>query len=292
MRVIPNELQAHIAGGVTTLCRLLKIVLRDGRAFGATTLDRNINYRGLIYYAGNGFDSSIIASDNEFSVDNAESTSLFAADIPGITSEMAMRGELDGATWEMMIINYNDLTMGHILLDAGDIGEIRSVRETVFIPELLSYSARLHQTIGHVDSRTCRAIFGSELGTQTGCGVNANVLWQSGTATSVSLDEPHISFLSSGVSSVPVTVPVWRLRWVSGDNVSERLYQVEAFDPITGQITLTEPLAFMVSVGDAFEIRPDCDKRYSTCRTVYFNSIEFKGENLIPTGEASDTPNV
>ncbi|WP_299589781.1 DUF2163 domain-containing protein, partial [uncultured Microbulbifer sp.] len=71
MRQIPPALQAHLDSGVTTTCKLLKITLSDGRQFGAATLDRDVVYEGLTYYAQNGFDSSIIASDTSFDVDNA-----------------------------------------------------------------------------------------------------------------------------------------------------------------------------------------------------------------------------
>ncbi|WP_444934970.1 DUF2163 domain-containing protein [Microbulbifer sp. JTAC008] len=289
MRYIPGALQAHYDSGVTTTCRLLKITLADGRVFGATTLDRNVEYNGIIYYAQNGFDPSVIASDTSFDVDNAEGYSLYSTDVPGITVEMAERGELDNAEWVMYEVNYRDLSMGAIELDGGDIGEVKTVRNTVFIPELLSYMMRLRQSVGHVDSVTCRAIFGTDANSQTGCGVNADALWQSATVTAVNSDEPKVTYLVDDIASLSTTANRWRVRWKTGDNVSARLYQIEAVDTATGQITQIEPLPFAVEVGDELEIRPDCDKQYTTCQ-AYGNSLDFKGENLIPIGQASDTP--
>ncbi|WKT59101.1 DUF2163 domain-containing protein [Microbulbifer thermotolerans] len=290
MRNIPPALKAHIDSGCTTLCRLLKITLEDGREFGITTLDRNVEFQGVTYYAQNGFDPSIIATDTSLGVDNAEGYSLYSVDVPGITAEMAQRGELDNAEWVMYLVNYKDLSMGAVVLDAGDIGEVRTVRDTVFVPELLSYAMRLRQSIGHVDSRTCRAVFGTDPNSQTGCGVNADSMWVSASVAAVSTDEPKVTFIADDVSAVPTTPATWRVRWISGDNVSSRLYQVEAMDAGSGQITLIEPLPFVVQIGDQFEIRPDCDKWFETCRDVYSNEINFKGENLIPVGQASDTP--
>jgi len=287
VRNIPAALKAHIDSGVTTLCRLLKIRLEDGREFGMTTLDRDVEYQGLSYKAMNGFDTSIISTDESFSVDNAEGYSLFAAYVPGIEADMVYRGELDNATWEMMIVNYSDLTHGHILLDRGDVGEVKAVRDTVFIPELLSFTARLRQTIGLVDSRTCRARFGSPANSQTGCGVDAEALWESHTVTAEASEEPNVTFFSNTVAGI---TPPARVKWTGGDNTSTRLYQVEVVDESTGQITLLEPLPFPVSINDTFDIRPDCDKRFATCRDTYDNMLNFKGENLIPTGEAVDTP--
>lgn len=290
MRNIPPALQAHINTGCTTLCRLLKITLQDGREFGMATLDRDVDYNGTTYYAQNGFDPSIIATDTRFGVDNGEGYSLYSVDIPGITAAMAARGELDGAEWVMYMVNYKDLSMGAITLDAGDLGEVRTVRDTVFIPELLSYAMRLRQSIGHVDSITCRAIFGSEANSQTGCGVDAEALWEAATVAGVSADEPKVTFTAGDLSAVSIAVPHWRVRWTTGDNVSDRLYQVESLDTGTGVITLIEPLPFPVQIGDELEVRPDCDKLFATCRDVYGNELDFKGENLIPVGQASDTP--
>lgn len=290
MRNLKPALQAHIDTGVTTLCRLLKITLADGRVFGMATLDRDVEFGGITYYARNGFDPSVIATDTSLGVDNAEGYSLYSTDIPGITVDMAQRGELDNAEWEMYLCNYKDVASTASILDAGDIGEVRTVRDTVFVPELLSYSMRLRQSIGHVDSRTCRAIFGSELGTQTGCGVDAEALWQPATVASASGTEPKVTFIADDISTVPTAPPRWRVRWTTGDNVSARLYQAESLDPISGQITLIEPVPFVIQPGDDFDVRPDCDFLADTCKNIYDNYLEFKGEDLIPTGQASDTP--
>ncbi|MCW1937504.1 DUF2163 domain-containing protein [Pseudomonas sp. MDMC_285] len=53
-RRIPPALFAHLQQPVTTVCRLLRITLSDGRVFGVTTLDRDVTYQGLTYSALNG----------------------------------------------------------------------------------------------------------------------------------------------------------------------------------------------------------------------------------------------
>ena len=149
MRHRPPALLAHLQQPVTTICRLLRILLSDGRVFGVTTLDRDVTYQGLTYSALNGFDTSIIATDTGLSVDNAEATALVSATVDGITAAMAAAGELDNASWELYIVNWADLTMGHIVLDAGDLGEparaalprYRSLRATGQHPGRRSVSA-------------------------------------------------------------------------------------------------------------------------------------------------------
>ena len=282
MRNLKPALVAHLQTGVTSTALLYKFILADGRVFGCASIDRDVEFDGLIYHAQNGVDKSIIASDTSFSVDNGEGYSLYSTDIPGITAAMALRGELDGAEFEIYLCNYFDVDNTASLMDAGDVGEVKTVQNTVFIPELLSYMMRLRQSIGHVDSRTCRAVFGTDANSQTGCGVDADALWQAAAVASAAADEPKTTFLAVDISTVPTVVPRWRVRWTSGDNVSSRLYQVESLDTVSGQITLLEPLPFAVQPGDEFDIRPDCDHLPASCKHYGNYQLNFKGEDLIP----------
>ncbi|NWA25516.1 DUF2163 domain-containing protein [Pseudomonas gingeri] len=286
MRLIPAALKAHLQQSVTTTCRLLKLRLQNGQVFGLTTLDRNVDYEGLTYVAMNGFDPSVIATDTGLSVDNAEATALLSVDVPGITLEMALAGELDDAEWELSLVNWADLGMGRLIIDAGDIGEVSVVGESIYIPELLSYAMRLKQAIGQVWSRRCRATFGTPAGSQTGCGVSADGMWKTGKVTGVS-DEPRVVFADSTLAMDPPPVP-GRLRWTSGPNKSTRLYQVEAYSAASGTIALLEPVPFVIAAGHQFEIRRDCNKSPSFC-TAYGNYINYKGEPYIPVGDGLET---
>lgn len=291
MRKIPAALRAHLQQPVTTTCRLLKFTLSDGRTFGITTLDVGLTYEGTVYSAVNGFNTSVIASDTGLSVDNAEALALLSATPQGITAGMVVAGELDNAQWRMLLVNYRDLSMGHVVIDGGDVGQVALQDGMAYMPELLSYAMRLRQSIGHYDSRTCRAIFGSEPNTQTGCGVDANALWETHTVTGVG-DERRLVFSASGLIGHAENLVPGRIRWVTGDNASVRLSQTEAFGDGTGTVSMFESLAFDIQLGDRFQIRPDCTKLPAQC-TAYGNFLNYKGEPLIPVGDGVEvlTPN-
>lgn len=291
MRKILPQLKQHLAQNVTTTCRLLRFTLVDGRTFGLTTLDVPITYDGVFYSAVNGFNSSVIASDTGLSVDNGEAMALLSATVPGITAGMVVAGELDNAQWRMLLVNYKDLSMGAAVLDGGDVGQVTLRDGMAYMPELLSYAMRLRQSIGHYDSRTCRAIFGTPPNSQTGCGVDAEVLWETGAVTGVG-EERRLVFSSSALVGHTENLVPGRIRWNSGDNQGVRLYQIEAFGDGTGTISLFEPLPFDVQLGDQFQIRPDCNKLPSQC-AAYGNFLNFKGEPLIPVGDGVEvlTPN-
>jgi uncharacterized phage protein (TIGR02218 family) len=291
MRNLPSDLNTHLQGSVTTTCRLLRFILKDARIFGMTTLDRDIDYDGVVYYGINGFDPSNIATDTGLSVDNSEVKALLSAEIPGITTQMVMAGELDDAEWEMLLVNWADLTMGHMIIDAGDVGEVKVVDDIVYMPELVSSTMRLRQSIGHVWSRSCRAIFGDPADGQLGCGIDATALWQAGVVTGIGVDARQV-FADSSLLIDPAPIP-GRVQWLTGNNTSSRIYQIEAYSSTTGTIGLLEPCAFDIVVGDTFRIREDCDKQPSTCKNTYDNWLNYKGEPLIPVGDgvAVLTPN-
>lgn len=257
--------------------------MTDGRVFGLTTLDVSLAFEGVTYSARNGFNSSVIASDTGLSVDNAEAMALLSTSVPGITAGMVVAGELDNAQWRMLLVNYKDLSMGAAIMDGGDVGQVELRDGMAYMPELLSYAMRLRQSIGHYDSRTCRAIFGTEPNSQTGCGVNAEALWENATVTGVG-DEKRLVFSSTNLIGHSENLVPGRIRWTSGDNQGVRLYQIEAFGDGTGTLSMFEPLPFDVQLGDEFQVRPDCNKLPSQC-AAYGNFINFKGEPLIPVGD-------
>ena len=281
MRIIPSRLQTHLESGVTTTCMLLKIKTKSGDTFGLTSHDKDITYGGVTYSAVNGFDRSTIATSTGYDVDNAEGYALLSADIPGISLTDAKAGKLNDAQWQMMLVNWADLTMGAVVFDSGDIGEVTVTDNAIFAPELLSYVSRLKQAIGHVDQRRCRAIFGTQPNQQTGCGVDVTGMWTTHTVTTQTTDSKRL-FIATGLiggSYYPA-----RVQWLTGDNASSLIYQVEYFDSASGMLGLFEPVPFNIEVGDTFKIRPDCAKSVAACK-AYGNFLNYKGEPLIPVGE-------
>lgn len=282
-RTVPTALQTHLDGAVTTTCRLLRIQLRDGRVFGVTSLDADVTYndgRGSITYSANqGVDPSALSSDSDLSVSNAEAQSLLVTTGSGITEAMIEAGELRDAEWTLYLVNYRNLANGHAILGAGDVGEVTKRWGLVWMPELLSYSVRLRQPIGTHWSRTCRAIFGSAAEGQTGCGVAADTLWVSGTVSGVGAETDRV-FTGSVVAGAFVP---GRVEWVSGQNVG-RIGIIDSFT--AGTATLANAMPYPIVNGNTYRIRPDCARTWAAC-TAYGNQLNFKGEPLIPSGDAA-----
>lgn len=293
-REIPSDLAVHLAQPATTTTRLLKISLKDGRVFGLSMCDRDIDYDDgsgspsgtVTYVATNGFDSSTFAADTGYSVSNAEGYALISDDVEGIEVEDIQAGALDDAEWICYLVNFEDLSMGHVVLDAGDVGEVKTKFGMVWMPELLSYIMRLKQPIGSVWSRTCRAIFGTPANSQTGCGIDTTLMWTYGEVDSVGSETNRV-FTGSDlptISEMSEIVP-GRVQWLTGKNAGHE-YGVEEVD--ADEVTLDETTGFAIEVGDTYRIRPDCAKRFvEDCIGRYSNGPNFKGEPHIPVGDGS-----
>ncbi len=289
MRRIPAALLDHIQQPVTTLCKLLKLTLVDGRVFGLATLDKDIDYQGVTYKSINGFDASNIQSSAGLTVANTEAAALLATEIaPGITFAMASAGDLDNARWSLFLINWASPDDEGIILDSGDVGQVKITDGQVYTPELISFAMRLKQTIGQVWSRRCRATFGTEASSQLGCGVDASSMWTDCTVTDVNADDQFRVF---GDSVNIISEMGWpaRIQWVTGNNASvNRLYQLEAYNIDGGVVALFEPTPWAIEVGDEYRIRRDCAKSPNACKS-YGNFINYKGEPYIPVGDGLET---
>ena len=291
-RDIPIVLQSNLDETVQHTTRCVRFRLSDGTTLGFTQWDRDIDYDHddgygeTTYSASQGIDPSTLATDVDYSVANAEGRILVNTTLVGLTLEMVESGALDDAQWDMFLVDWRDPSPGTAaLLDSGDLGEVRTEDGLVIIPELLSYGMRLRQMVGHVWQRPGRCIFGSPADSQTGCGVDAEALWEEGEVTAVGAETDRTFSGDTGMYFPG------RLEWLTGDNAGTKRYATESVSDLSssgGTVTLAETTPFVIEVGDTYRIRPDCTKLKDGdygC-DYYENWPNFKGEWTIPVGDA------
>lgn len=286
MRLIPSALQSNLDGDVQYTTRCVRFRLKSGQVLGFAMLDTDVTYDHgdgygpTVYSASQGIDPSMIASDVNFSVSNAEGRILVTTTFTGLSIEMVEAGALDDGEWDCFVLDWRAAVTGSaLLLDAGDLGEVRTEDGMVIIPELLSYAMRLRQIIGHVWQRPGRCIFGTPAASQTGCGINADPLWEPGVVVSTGAESDR-TFTGDIAASYP-----GRVRFTSGPNAG-RVYAVESVDGMT--ITLAETTPYAISTDDEYDHRPDCTKLKDGALGCdsYGNWPNFKGEWTIPVGDA------
>lgn len=309
-RHIPSALQSHLDSGQTTVTFLLRIdpVQPGFSSYGITELDRDVTYDDgqseLDYLSPIGMIPSAIAASSDLSVDNAEFAHLLPEyDVP--VSEADIRaGAYDYARFSVYLVNYEALSMGHVELLSGTIGQV-SIRDDglSFVNELRSLSARLKQSICEKDSLTCRATFGSQpAGSAINgpierfpCGFDATALLEAGTVASVGLESTLTFTLDSFAHPADYLAP-GIVKFLTGLNAG-RTFEISS-NTAGGEITLAHETPFPISAGDTLVYRRDCNKHARDAGKGCISHwgadwvLHFRGEPDIPIGDAGamETP--
>jgi len=268
------ELHAHRQQQTTTLARLWLVTRTDGESFGFTDIDRDVVYVDqnddpFTYKAATGLTPSAIQARVDLSVQNMEVTG--ALDAASITVDDLQAGKWDNATVWVALVNYRDLSMGHMLIKVGTLGNVRAGRD-FFVAELRGLMQAFQQSIGTLYSVNCRAVFGDSK-----CKKDAESTRRYGTVTSVAT---AVGF-GSDVTGDNDQSGAGTLRWETGLNAGT-LWEVNTDDG-TGNFTLMGPPPYTPLVGDTFSVIDGCRKRFTEdCKTKHNNVPNFRGEPHVP----------
>lgn len=303
-RNIPIALQGRLRRDSTSLCTIIRIdPVQPGYAsYGAALLDQPVDYDDglglLTYRAIIGGQPSALMYGADLSVDGGQADNLLPEfDFP-ISEADIVAGAYDFARYRAYLIDYRDLSAGHVILATGTLGRITINDDGLsFVHELRGLAQNLKQTITEKWSLGCRSTFGSlPLGTlpdsngyipvteRYPCMFAAETLWEPGAVATVGLENTR-TFTTSGLSPTYGGVP-GMVRWVTGRNAG-RSYEAEGFADVAGvqTIDLTFPTMFPIEDGDEFDFRDDCPKTPDACK-ARGNWPHYRGEPNIPVSDA------
>ncbi len=272
MKLISPALQAHYAGGSTTIARCWKCTRADGTVLAFTNHDEDIVYAGVTYLAATGFTPSAIEGNLDLSVANLEVTGVL--DSAAITEADLLAGKWDNAAVEIFEVNYADLTMGRMLLPGGKIGNVSTGR-VGFRAELRGLAQALQQPVGGYYTKTCTANLGDAQ-----CTINIAALAVGGTVTSAA---SRVSF-GTALAQAADYFGGGVLTWLTGANAGAKM-EVNTFSG--GAFVLAVSMPQNIAVGDTFSVTPGCRKRRTEdCKTRYNNVIHFRGFPDVPGNDA------
>lgn len=253
-----------------TLVTCYKITRTDGTIVRLTNFDRAIIVNGEDYYRPQEAPSPQSYSfGTAAAVDNTSMGTILSSET--ITEEDIIGGKYDFAAIEVFVYDYFNNTTVKTLIK-GYLGEI-STTERNYTAEVRSNKALLQKKNTRVTTRTCPLIFGSTGLNQ--CGVNLAPYTDNTSVTSVSGQQ--IFNISSGRPDKFFDNGV--IEFTSGENAGIRS-DIATF--ASGQITLWEPLPYVVQNGDTVTVIAGCDKTIQTCANVYNNAINFGGDPYLP----------
>ncbi len=270
MKNLSSEMTAHLAGEVSSLCSCWRILRRDGVELCLTDHDRDLEFEGRVYLASEGYNRSSLKSSSAVNTDETEILGVISTEF--LSDEDLAKGLYDHAKIFFFLVNWQNLQIGSIELRSGWIGEVRW-REGQFSAELRGLSDALRRNVGRVVTPNCSA----DLGDQK-CTLALEPLLQNINVEAV-LNE--VQFEISGFSDAGFPMAGGLLRFTSGANEG-RAFEVIAFDDVSNVVTVFSRPEDRVEIGDAAAIYPGCDKRFSTCRDIYANAVNFQGFPHVP----------
>lgn len=274
MRTIDTGLAAHLAGGVTTLCRCWRLTRSDAAVLGFTDHDRTLAFDGVTYEPETGLDASEDTSATGFAVGGLEATGALSSD--RLDAGDLAAGLYDNAEVAVFLVNWTTPAERH-LLRVGHIGEVTR-EDGAFRAEIRGLAAALDQPNGRVFRPACDADLGD-----VRCGVDLDDPAYRGEGTIVAADGRR-RFTANGLGAFAAG---WfergRLVWTSGDNtgraIEVRAHRVTGGDAL---IELWQPTHFDIGAGDEFTVTAGCDKRFETCVAKFANAVNFRGFPHMP----------
>jgi uncharacterized phage protein (TIGR02218 family) len=274
VRTIPSALQAKLNSGVTTLARCWIITRRDGVSMGFTDHDADLTVAGTLCHAETGLTASEATARLGLQIDGSEIAGALADD--SLAEADLAAGRYDAAGIEVHLVDWSEPSL-NVLLAKGVLGEVR--REgAAFSAELRSLAHRLNEESGRLYTATCLADLGD-----TRCTVDLTDPAFQGSGAVAALAGTS-AFHASGLDGfIDGWFTAGKLTFTSGANdgyaVEVKTHRV-ALDGVL--IELWQQAPEPIAVADAFTVTAGCDKRFSTCRDRFANSINFRGFPAIP----------
>lgn len=273
MKTISPELTTHLTQEVTTLATCWKVTRTDAMVMGFTDHDTDLVFESIPYLASTGFNPTAIANFANLGVDNLDVEGMLSSS--GIAEEDLLAGKYDAAQIEVFKVNYADLTQGALKLKKGWLGEV-TLEQNHFVAEVTGLAQKLSQTVGELYSPSCRATLGDSR-----CSVNLAAHTFTGSVTSAAdrqqfidstLTEPSGGFVHGNVT------------FTSGLNngLGAEIKEYSYASGVGGSVIFALPMPYTISASDTFSITRGCDKTHATCRDVFSNVTNFRGEPHVP----------
>lgn len=271
---ISAKFEAHLRGGITTVCRCWSVVRRDGVAYGFTDHDGLLEFEGMTFKANTGMSARALQQTSGLAVDNSEA--LGALTDSAITEADISAGRFDGAEVKAWLVNWADLGQ-RILQFRGTIGELQR-SGGAFQAELRGLSEALNQPQGRVYQRQDTSVlqdgsYGFDLGIP---GYRAELAVEQVRDARVfnfaDLAGFDLRWFERGKFEVLSGAAQGLVGSVKNDRLSDQGREIELWESIRAPI----------QAGDLVRISAGYDLRPQTSRLKFHNFINFRGFPHIP----------
>lgn len=268
MQTLSEPYRAHLSGPTTTLALCWRIQRVDGVVLGFTQHDRAIALGGVVYTPAPAFSISAVERTMTAAVDNLDISGVFSSST--LTDEDLQAGRYDDARLTIFRLNWADVSMGEQHVASGLIGRV-SRTDAGFVAELRGIKHLLQKQAAPVYSPSCRARLGDKA-----CRVNLPA-FQRRTQLTAQTGDTAFAFNDTGLADGSLSFGV--LRWLEGPlSGQDSVILTHSGAAITLDEGITQALDFPVKV----RVTAGCDKRLATCRDVFGNVLNYRGEPYVP----------
>lgn len=151
-----EALEAHLATGLTTVCRAWQIERKDGVSFAFTDHDLALSFDGIDFRPDAGLSAQALAQSTGLSVDNTEA--LGALSHETIREDEIEQGRFDGAEVRVWQVNWQQPSE-HKMQFRGTIGQIVRI-DGFFRAELRGLTEALNKPRGRIYQKSCSSVLG------------------------------------------------------------------------------------------------------------------------------------
>lgn len=274
MAGLDAALQAHLEGGLTTVCHAWKITRTDGVCFAFTDHDLPLVFDGVEFRADAGLSAKAIAQTTGLSVDNTEA--IGALSDASIREDDIEQGRFDAAEVQAWLVNWTDVSQRWLQF-RGSIGEIRRA-DGAFRAELRGLTEALNRTLGRVYQKPCTAVLGDmqcRFDTSLpGYTLSLPVEIENGARTFIwdSLPGFDEEFFVRGRIDVLDGPAQGLFGLIKHDRVRDGKRIIDLWEPIKGD----------VGPGTQVKLIAGCSKQMETCRLKFNNLLNYQGFPDLP----------
>lgn len=266
-----SPLDAHLATGCTTVCRVWALSRKDGVGFGFTDHDRDLAFDGQVFRAATGMTARALSQTTGMAVDNSEALGVLSSD--GVSEEDLLAGRYDLAEVRCWLVNWADVAQ-RCLLFRGTLGEVTQ-GGGAFRAELRGMTEALNRVQGRVLQPSCGASLGDAR-----CGVDLSA--HAVELELVAQEEGRVLTLPAGSAAAgwyalgQVAVLDGRAGGLTGRIKTDRRAGA------VRRVELWQELGIAPAAGDRIRLTAGCDRTAGSCRGKFANFANFRGFPHIP----------
>ena len=279
MRTLPAGLAAHVAQPVTTLAHGWRLTRSDGVVLGFTDHDAALRFDGTRFDAATGLTGSEAEEALGLSAQTREVAGALSS--AAIDADDIRAGRYDGAKVETFVFDWQRPD-DFVLMDVAELGEVKH-GETGFSAELRGIAGKLDRVRGRSYRRRCDAVFGD-----TRCGFPASAQPHTIEAEIVEGEASRL-VVAGDLGGDRARFGDGRAVFLDGARTgfSADVLSVGVGAPGTSVVTLADAVEIEAAAGNRVRLTIGCDKRFSTCRDRFGNSVNFRGFPHMPGGDAA-----